>query len=146
MLDEKIKLVQDNIDSARQHLQRIEGAMALLEQVGMYPAVPHFQLQERNGSGEYLYLLFRQNHDGSYTGPGGKRKLYIGADPKKQDEARLFTHRRETWEDLRTAKIQLEAWIRMSESKITRLEAEVSHYVNDSRNYPKYELTEGIAL
>lgn len=142
MLDEKIKQAQDNINAAAAHLRQIEGAMALLEQAGMYPAIPHFQFQERNGSGEYLYLLFRQNHDGSYTGPGGKRKLYIGADPKKQDEARRLTHRREIWEELKTAKTQLEAWMVINKAKIIRIEAEISRFTLETKNFPKSKLPE----
>lgn len=144
MLDEKIKQVQENINAAAAHLRQIEGAMALLEQAGMYPAIPHFQLQERNGSGEYLYLLFRQNHNGSYTGPGGKRKLYIGADPKKQDEARRLTHRREIWEELRAAKISLQGWITINEAKIARIDAEISRYTLESKNFPKSKLPEAL--
>jgi hypothetical protein len=144
MLDEKIKLIQENIDSAKQHIQQIEDAMALLEQAGMYPSIPHLQLQERNGRGVYLYLLFRQKYDGSYAGPGGKRKLYIGADPKKQDEARRIIHRMENWNELKMAKIQLEAWITINEAKITRIDAEISRYALESKNFPKFKLPEAL--
>jgi hypothetical protein len=142
MLDEKIKIMQANIEAAAAHLKQIENVMALLEQAGMYPAIPHFQFQERNGSGEYLYLLFRQNHNGSYQGPDGKRKIYIGADQKKQDEARLFAQRREIWERLKSGKIILQSWITANEAKIIRLDTEISRWALESKNFPKSELPE----
>jgi hypothetical protein len=64
MIDQKVKLIQANISAAREHLHEIAAAMEVLEISGMYPAIPHFQWQDRGGDSKYLYLIFRQRADG----------------------------------------------------------------------------------
>lgn len=137
MLDNKIKLIRVNIQAARDHIAEIEGAMSLLEQAGMYPAIPHFQWQTRNGDGQYLYLLFRQNHDGTYAGPDGKRKVYIGANEKHVEAARQLARNRQTWEQLKAEKLTLFTYITVCEGKLLNLEREADRTLDYSQKWPR---------
>ncbi len=140
MIDEKVTLVQANIHSAREHLADIQNAMTPLELDGMYPAVPHFQWQDRNGDGKYLYLIFRQNHDGSYTGPNGKKKVYIGSNEDRIEEARRLTNNRLKWQELEAKQAELARWIRMCESKLLMLQREADSVLKFSKEFPKFAL------
>ena len=142
MLDNKIKLIQVNIQAAQDHLLEIEAAMRLLEQKGMYPAVPHFQWQTRGGDGQYLYCIFRQNGNGEYTGPGGKRKLYIGADEAKIKEAKRMTANRENWERLKEHKSQVTIWINGCQNRLTSLEREADRVLEQSERWPKSNMVQ----
>lgn len=133
MIDAKIKLIHANIEAAKEHLLEIEAAMALLERAGMYPAVPHFQWQSRPGSeGRYLYCIFRQNGDGSYTGPDGKKKLYIGTNEANINEARRLTNNRAEWERFREHKLQLLVWINDCDGQLVALEREADRILEAS--------------
>lgn len=140
MLDNKIKLIQANILAAQEHLLEIEAAMHLLEQKGMYPAVPHFQWQNRGGDGQYLYCIFRQNGNGDYTGPGGKRKLYIGANEANIKEAKRLTRNRENWERLKEHKSQVTIWINGCQGRLLSLEREADRVLEQSQRWPKTNL------
>lgn len=140
MIDQKITLVQANIRAAQDHLLEITDAMTLLEQAGMYPAVPHFQWQDRNGDGKYLYLIFRQNGDGSHTGPDGKKKVYIGSNEDKIEEARRLVKNREAWEKLHAQQTDLARWIRMCESKLLTLQRDADSLLKFSNEFPKVKL------
>lgn len=118
----------------------IEAAMHLLEQKGMYPAVPHFQWQNRGGDGQYLYCIFRQNGNGDYTGPGGKRKLYIGANEANIKEAKRLTRNRENWERLKEHKSQVTIWINGCQGRLLSLEREADRVLEQSQRWPKTNL------
>lgn len=139
-LDNKIKLINSNIQAARDHVAEIEQAMALIEQAGMYPAVPHFQWQSRNGDGQYLYLLFRQNPDGTYAGPDGKRKVYIGANEKHVEAARKLARNRQAWERLKAEKLTLLSYITICEGRLISLEKEADRALDYSQKWPRAEL------
>jgi hypothetical protein len=51
-----------------------------------------------------------------------------------------LAYRREVWEELKTDKVTFYAWIITNEAKIARLEAEISRYVIESQNFPKFKL------
>jgi hypothetical protein len=144
MIDPKIFLVEANIRAAYETLTEIINAMDLLQQAGMYPAVPHFQWQDRNGDGKYLYLIFRQKEDGSYSGPDGKRKLYIGANEDKQEEAKRLTKNRLTWQELEAKHTALARWIRMCESKLLMLQRDADSLLKFSNEFPKFELAKTV--
>jgi len=91
--------IRDELSTALAHLVDLHQALGKIEAAGMYPALPTEQWQARGDSGEarYLYMLFRKNAEGTYQGPGGKRKLYVGADPGRQAEARRLAENRRRW-------------------------------------------------
>lgn len=142
-LDNTIKLIQANIQAAKEHLEQIEAAMTLVETAGMYPAVPHFQWQRREELGEarYLYLVFRQNGNGGYMGPDGKKKVYIGADPSKIEEAKRLVCNRERHDWLSVQKSRLRGWIIMTENQIGQLDIKAKSLLADSQKWPKSELS-----
>lgn len=142
-LDNTVKLIQFNISTAEEHLGEILEARKILEVAGMYPAVPHFQWQRREELGEakYLYLMFRQNQDGSYQGPDGRRKVYIGADPAKIEEAKRRTRNRENWERLVQEEVKLRRWITYTETQLEILKRDANKILVNSRDWPKSELS-----
>ena len=145
MIDPKVTLVQTNIQAAKEHLADIQDAMDLLEQAGMFPALPHFQWQDRGSDGRYLYLIFRQNGDGSHTGPDGKKKVYIGANQDKIEEAKRLVKNREMWEELQFQKTDLTRWIRMCESKLLTLQRDADSLLKFSNEFPKVKLAKQAA-
>jgi len=98
------------VESAYQHRDEINRAIA---QVGeMYPAIPTESWQDRNGKGKYLYMLFSVDCSGSgYSGPGGKRKVYIGNKPDCIKKARQLAENRRRYEKLQRARRELVNWI-----------------------------------
>lgn len=113
--------IRKNLAGVTHHLHEILRAMNELEQAGMYPAIPTEQWQTRNGSGQYLYMLFRQDRYGVYTGPDGKRKLYVGADPEKIAEARRLVANRRRWEELKAAAEKVDRWLKARQGDIEYL-------------------------
>ena len=83
--------------------------------------MPSEQWQDRNGSGQYLYLLFRLGPDGQYQGPDGKRKVYIGKDPDKIAEARRLAENRRRWERVNRAAKDLDNWLYLRGSELQTL-------------------------
>lgn len=138
-LDHTISLIEANITAAKQHFQQIEAARFLLQEQGMYPAVPHFQWQRREEMGEakYLYLIFRQNSDGSHQGPDGKKKVYVGADPAKIEEAKRLVINRAQWEQLGREASKLRGWIDYYKSEIAELNREANRILVRSQEWPK---------
>lgn len=143
-LDNTVKLIQANIQAAKDHLALISAAMETLKISGMYPAIPHFQWQRREEAGEarYLYLVFRQNGDGAYQGPDGKKKIYIGADPTKIEEAKRLTRNRQTWEKLKEHHNRLSSYITLCEGKLLQLESQADTTLHYSQQWPRSELSQ----
>jgi hypothetical protein len=119
--DEQLACIGDNLAAAREHLGSIELAMDSLAAAGMYPAVPTEQVQARNGRGQYLYMLFRRNEDGSYQGPGGRRKVYIGCDAERIAEARRLAENRKKYEVLLRMARDLEEWLEVHHDQVGEL-------------------------
>jgi len=106
---DRVVRFQKGVESAYHHLEDIEAAIA---QVGeMYPAIPAESWQDRNGKGRYLYMLFPSNGNGAYTGPDGKRKLYVGNKPERIEAARRLAANRRRYEELQRARRNLRYWI-----------------------------------
>lgn len=145
-LDHTIKLINTNIAAAQDHLTEILEAMQLLQGAGMYPAIPHFQWQRREEMGEakYLYLIFRQNSDGSHQGPDGRKKIYIGADPANIEEAKRLVRNRERWEQLGQQSIKLRGWITITEKRLSDLERQSLLILKESQEWPRFSAN-GIA-
>jgi len=128
---EHLGKIRVGMEKAHVHRTQIRRRMNQIEREGMYPAVPREQWQARNGGeARYLYMLFRMNPDGSYQGPDGKRKVYVGADPRKQAEARRLAANRRRWEELNTVLQNLNAWL----TRLTRELAEMATWID---HYPK---------
>jgi len=104
-------LTRHNIQEAIAAYHNLESELAELEQTGMYPSVPSEQWQTRNGSGEYLYMLFHTDRDGNYQGPDGKRKIYVGNKPERIEEARRLAANRVLYEQKRRSYDRLREWI-----------------------------------
>jgi len=106
----RVAQFQEGVEAAYRHLAAIDRAIA---QVGeMYPAIPTESWQERNGKGKYLYMLFSANrYGGGYSGPDGKRKLYIGNKPARIEAARRLAANRRRHEGLQRARTGLVVWI-----------------------------------
>lgn len=141
MLDNKVKLVEANIQAAYDHLVEIEEAMGLLEAAGMHPAIPHFQWQDRSSDGRYLYLIFRQNSDGSYQGPDGKKKVYIGNKPEAILEARRLTDNRQKWESLQAQRRELTSWLTICKSKLLQLQRQADDLLKYSQEFPRAKVS-----
>lgn len=90
---------------------QLEQHLAGLESLAMYPAVPSEQWQHRNGSGQYLYMIFRRGDNGAYQGPDGRRKVYVGNKPARIAEARDMARRRAEYEDTLRRYDKLRNWI-----------------------------------
>jgi len=110
-----------HIQAAQSHLDAIQAEMTRLEQDGMYPAVPTEQWQNRDGKGNYLYHLFTMDHEGKYTGPEGKRKVYVGNKPDRIEAARHLATNRARYESLAQTHRRLDSWIYMRLLDIDRL-------------------------
>jgi len=106
----RVAQFQEGVEAAYRHLAAIERFIA---QIGeMYPAIPTESWQERNGKGQYLYMLFSANrYGGGYSGPDGKRKIYIGNKPKRIEAARRLARNRRSYEELQRARQALMTWI-----------------------------------
>jgi len=107
-----IEILRDKLLEALVHLEEIEQKVQFLSE-DMYPSVPREQWQDRNGCGRYLYMLFRlDSRTGEYQGPDGKRKLYVGNDPKKISSARQRVKNRRCYEELTRVRDRLLVWLR----------------------------------
>lgn len=119
--EQLLQTIAANLETAQKHLDDIHQEIEHLAVIGMYPSLPTEQWQNRGGAGQYLYMLFRQDRNGQYTGPDGKRKLYVGADPVKIAEARRLAKNRRRYEELCEAARQVEQWLKSQEYQIERL-------------------------
>jgi hypothetical protein len=125
--------IRENLAGAAHRLHEISQVMNGLEQTGMYPAIPTEQWQDRDGKGKYLYMLFRQDRNGVYTGPDGKRKLYVGTDPEKIAEAHRLAANRRRWEELRAAARQLDIWLKARQG-------DMEHLARNCQQWPHTDL------
>lgn len=122
--DGDLKTINDSLAAALAHRAELAQALAEIEAAGMYPSEPSEQWQDRGGSGQYLYMLFRLAPDGqTYQGPDGKRKVYVGADPARIAEARRLAANRGRWGQARQAARALDQWIELRQSELHSLAA-----------------------
>lgn len=128
-----LQAVVTNLEAAQKHLDDIHQEMEYLEAIGMYPSVPTEQWQDRGGAGQYLYMLFRQDGHGQYTGPNGKRKLYVGSLHRKIEEARRLAANRRQWEDLSETARDLKRWIEGRKY-------DIEHLANGCQRWPQADL------
>jgi hypothetical protein len=117
-IEVSLGMIASNFKTAQKHLHHIHLLMERLEQTGMYPAIPTEQWQDRDGKGKYLYMLFRQDGYGQYTGPGGMRKVYVGSLDRKIKEAQQMAANRRRWEELEMAAQRLRQWLNLYQSEI----------------------------
>ncbi len=112
-LKEMFQVIEGVLDEAAVRLRGLKEEMEGLEKSGMYPAVPTEQWQSRNGSGRrYLYMLFRYSRAmGGYSGPGGKRKVYVGCKEERIAEARRLVENRLRWEEVEKEVRRVEWWV-----------------------------------
>lgn len=116
-----LEAINAGLAGALAHRADLAQVLATLEAAGMYPASPSEQWQDRNGSGQYLYMLFRLGPDGQYQGPDGKRKVYIGKDPERIAEARRLAENRRRWEVVNRAARDLDGWLYLRGSELQSL-------------------------
>lgn len=135
-LDNQILLIETELDFAQSRLAEIEQSMRLLKLAGMYDSEPHFQWQSRNDNGRYLYLIFRQNADGSYSGPDGKRKVYIGCNESNIAEATRLTQNYKAYCSLQNKANELKRWIRDYQYELENLEKQIARLVRESKRWP----------
>lgn len=113
----------------------IKLAMADLEAAGIFPAVPTESWETRgnttHGQARYLRMLFRKG-----ALPGGKRKLYIGSNPRKIEKAKQMASRRVRWEALEAERVRLERFLRMTRSALDR----------EARSVQRYEIPEELGV
>jgi hypothetical protein len=130
--DQVSETLRHEIEQALAHLKQIKARMTQLEKAGMYPGVPKEQWQDRNAlrndeepekerEKNYLYMIFRQASGRTvqtYEGPEGKRKVYVGSDPRKIAEARQMAANRVEWDQLNQAASALESWLSQRRSEL----------------------------
>lgn len=105
----RVEQFRDNVLAAYLRIESIETSISAIGE--MYPAIPTESWQDRNGTGKYLYMLFSGNRHGGYSGPGGKRKLYVGNKPDRITEARRLAANRRRYDELQRARRNLIYWI-----------------------------------
>lgn len=103
--------------------------MGRLEADGMYPAIPTGEVWEKGK--RYLRLTFPCG-----TLLGGRRKLYVGCDPVKIQEARKKAANRRRWEELDDEIERLERYLWMTRGNLERVAGSAK----------RYKLPEGIPL
>ena len=139
-VDNEIAIIEAEISDAKAHLLEIEAAMGLLQQAGMFEngVLPNFQWQARNGSAEkkYLYLMFHTAGDGVYTGPDGKRKVYLGCDEAKIADVRRLESNTKLWRGIRDKSIELRAWINSRLHDLEIINERVVYLLEKSRSWP----------
>lgn len=136
-LQATIDCIEGNLARANDLANRIEQAQAEIERNGMYPAVASEQYQQRpNGQADYLYMVFRTNGEGDYEGPGGKRKLYIGADPEKQAAARRLNVNRMRFDKLTRRRQDVSYWITGQRRTLNNLLTGLNQLAADTADLP----------
>ena len=138
-IDDQLETIRAELTAAQQHLDILRITMSKIEQAGMYPAISTEQWQRRNRSRtKYLYMLFRRRPSGGYQGPGGKRKVYVGAKPDRIAEARRLAENRQRWEELDSTVSLLKKWLTWQTHAINSL-------ADESKHWPRVDLGPEIA-
>jgi len=129
-------------NAVAEHLAAIDAAMQTLKAAGMYAELPSREaFESRNGSAPiYLYHYFPQGRDGDYLGPGGKRKVYVGCDPKRIAEARRLVENRKRWVQLQRERTQLSYELGQITDDVTRLVKEAESLAR--RSWKKSDLAQ----
>ena len=121
-IDPDLKTIKTNFRQAQAHLHDLRRQIALLEERGIYDAIPTESWQDRGGKGRYLYLYFPQRRDGDgYLGPGRRRKLYIGASPARIAAARRRVQRTRDHRQLNREAERLHTWLRRRAAELNIL-------------------------
>jgi hypothetical protein len=108
---EMLRDIGCEIEAAEAHLEAIRAERRRIELEGMYPGVPHESWENRGARGRYLYMIFRRGSNGSFAGPNGTRRLYVGADPVQIENARRLAANRIAFEEHLKDEHQLSAYI-----------------------------------
>lgn len=83
-----------------------------LDRAGRYDRAPtRIVLEPRGGRGSFMRLYFTRRAGGGFYGPTGKRKVYIGVDPERQEEARRLAENARRWDDLDRERRALRSWL-----------------------------------
>jgi hypothetical protein len=143
-LNELHAAIQAEIDAAAAHMAEINQAQKELETDGMYPAIPRIEWQARNsGEANYMYLVFSQDRsNGSYISPNGKRKIYIGADCKKQKAAQEMIKRRQHWERLNHKGNELHKWVSRKKAELFEITQQLKSLYKIRQNWQQYTIQE----
>lgn len=121
-MQEQFETIQTHLDAAQMHLIAIRAEMQRLEADGMYDSVPTESWQTRNGvDNQYLYHLFGMDRDGGYTGPDGKRKVYVGCRPERIAQARALANNRRRYDELARAARDLALWLDFRQTDLKQL-------------------------
>lgn len=86
---EAAKTTLEKLDQLTRQYAAIAAKLEQLKAAGTYSTMPTEQWQTRGGVGKYLYHVWTlDRRTRKYQGPNGIRKLYIGADPARIENAR----------------------------------------------------------
>jgi hypothetical protein len=127
-IDEILHDTAGNIHDAERYLQDLQIAARAIEEAGMYPSVPSEQWQDREGSGKYLYMLFKTDRSGNYLGPDGARKIYVGNKQEKIAAARRMAENRDRYERITRCIDDLKSYMRRQKFNAQRLLIDVADY------------------
>lgn len=121
-LEDHFATIREELQRAGAHLSIMQEELERLERVGMFDAIPTESWQARNGGDKkYLYLLFPQEHDGTFRSPTGKKKVYVGCKTQKIADARVQVARRRRYDDLHAIASRLADWIAWREQDVATL-------------------------
>lgn len=133
-IDQMIAHIKIEIKKAKTTQASLAQQMAELGKA-IYPQIPHFQWQDRGGDSKYLFLTFRKTENGSYGGPDGKKKLYIGNDPEKILQAQQMAVNTINYKELDDTIRRLRWWISSREGDIEALHRKADRMLNDSPDW-----------
>ncbi len=140
-LNQLTQEIANEIEAAECLMSEIDNAQQKLSEAGMYEAIPRVEWQSRNDkNANYMYLVFIQDKYGNY--PNGKRKIYIGANYKKQAQAAKMIDRRQRWERLDTKANELSRWISRKEADLQRIKEQLQALHNDRQSWQKFNIEE----
>ena len=122
-LDETLNAISINIREAEQYGRELFLAAEEIKSAGMYPAVPSEQWQDRNGDGQYLYMIFKTDGNGIYQGPNRARKVYVGNKADRIAEARRLAENRRRYEVITATLDQIHNWLRSAKFDVMRAHA-----------------------
>jgi hypothetical protein len=139
-----LEKIHGQIIAVVEYMAEIDAALEVLDEAGMYPAVPSREAWEPRGDSPpvYVNLYWRQKkRGGGFAGPEGKRKLYIGCKPERIAEARRLAENRRRWEALMETRDQLEEWLRSFGNGVTALLDDAQSLSQASNSYPQQDLS-----